>query len=200
MTRIDDLASPYALIVSASRLIGTIVPDVTVAEIHQDALAITDHPVEIGAAVSDHAFVLPERCEMRIGFSDANAGFIGYSREQYEAVLGLMAKREPFDVFTAKRAYTSMLVETVVTETDDKTANAAMIIVRLRKVNIVSTKGGGGMAPNGAQANPASTGSVSDAGTVQPVGAGGIVSPNQTIGLSPNAVQFGSFGPNAFSS
>lgn len=194
MSRIEDAAVPYALIASPTRIIGTIVPDVTVAEVHQDAVAITDHPVEVGATVSDHAFVLPERCEMRIGYSDSTAGYVGYSREQYDAILALMSKREPFSVFTAKRLYSSMLVETVVTETDGKTAYAAMIIVRLRKVNIVSTKGGGGssVAPNSDQAEPQNTGSVSDNGTVQPVpadgAAGGELNPGNGLSSLPQGV------------
>lgn len=42
-----------------SRKIGLIVPSVVVSEKHSDTLEITEHPVEIGAAVADHAYKRP---------------------------------------------------------------------------------------------------------------------------------------------
>lgn len=190
MSLIDDA---LALLAPAGSLIGSIVPDVVVSEVHQDAVAITDHPVEIGASISDHAFILPSRVEMRIGYSDATAGFVGYSKAQYEALLAILQRREPFDLFTAKRAYTSMLIETITTDTANETTSAAMIVVRLRKVLIARARGGGG-APNTAQESPQNTGSVSDTGTAQPNAFSGsdvgsntdFLAPDQNLGLSPS--------------
>ncbi|WP_066922820.1 phage baseplate protein [Methylobacterium sp. CCH5-D2] len=199
MALLDDF---YALLVPTGSVIGSLVTDVVVSEVHQDAVAITDHPVEIGASVSDHAFILPERLEMRIGYSDATGGYVGYSREQYEAVLNLMAAREPFQVFTAKRAYRDMLVEFVGADTTDQTTNAAMLIVRLRRVRLARARGGGGgaggggIAPNGSQASPEATGAWKDVGTVLPteVNIGGLSGLSTQI--SPNAVGFGTLLPN----
>ena len=39
-----------------SRRIGLIVPSVVISEKHNDTLEITEHPVEVGAAISDHAY------------------------------------------------------------------------------------------------------------------------------------------------
>lgn len=39
-----------------SRRIGVLIPSVVVSEKHTDTLEITEHPVEVGAAVADHAY------------------------------------------------------------------------------------------------------------------------------------------------
>ena len=39
-----------------SRRIGLIVPSVVISEKHDDSLEITEHPVEVGAAISDMHF------------------------------------------------------------------------------------------------------------------------------------------------
>ncbi|WP_345892214.1 phage baseplate protein, partial [Pantoea ananatis] len=39
-----------------SRKIDVMVPSVVVSEKHSDTLEITSHPVEVGAAVNDHAY------------------------------------------------------------------------------------------------------------------------------------------------
>jgi hypothetical protein len=44
-----------------SRKIGVIIPDVVVSEKHSDTLEITEHPVETGAAISDHAYKRPAK-------------------------------------------------------------------------------------------------------------------------------------------
>lgn len=159
MPLIDDV---YALLPRAGTIVGTLIPDVSVRELHTDALVITDHPVEVGAAISDHAFLMPKRLELQIGWSDASAGYVGYSREQYDALRALQAMREPFTVYTIKRRYRNMLPELIVEDTTERTAEAAVLIVRLREVIITSTRGRGmgsaPIAPNGAQANPENTG------------------------------------------
>ena len=61
----------YAMILGGSRQIGTIIPEVVIEEMHRDRLIITDHPVESGAAISDHAFKMPVEVDMRVGWSDS---------------------------------------------------------------------------------------------------------------------------------
>lgn len=42
---------------------------VTIEEDHRDEMMVTDHPVELGAFVSDHAFALPSQLRIRAGWS-----------------------------------------------------------------------------------------------------------------------------------
>lgn len=51
---------------------GTLfIPDATIEEVHTDDLEITDHPVEQGAAISDHAFKRPSELIVTAGWSDS---------------------------------------------------------------------------------------------------------------------------------
>ena len=54
------------------RKLGTIIPNVVVEEVHTDTLTITDHPVEQGAPITDHAFKNPAELSMRIGWSSSS--------------------------------------------------------------------------------------------------------------------------------
>lgn len=51
---------------------GTLfIPDATIEEVHNDELEITDHPVEQGASISDHAFKRPPDVVITAGWSDS---------------------------------------------------------------------------------------------------------------------------------
>lgn len=166
----------YALISTSSRSIGGIIPDVVIEETHRDSLIITQHPVEKGAAITDHAFLRPAEVEMRCGFSNASHGDAGYARAVYDALRRLQASRQPFSVYTGKRAYRDMLIADLGVTTEARTENVLAVAVRLQQIIIVSTKTTGtGTNTAGAgasQANPASTGGVQNKGEQQGVGVG----------------------------
>lgn len=163
MSLIDDL---YALISAPFRAIGTIVPDVVVEESHRDQLVITDHPVERGAAISDHAFKLPVEVEIRCGFSNSTAGAEGYVQEVYQEFLDLQAARQPFDVFTGKRQYSNMLIRSLEVTTDERSEHALYLSVGLREVIIVDTATTKS-APQNMQASPQKTANVVNTGAKQ---------------------------------
>lgn len=155
-------------IMDRARSIGAIVPDVVVREVQNDFLRITDHPVEKGAAISDHAFKVPSEIEMRVGFSNSTGGSETYVDEAYEAFLVLQKKREPFSVVTGKRAYKDMLISAISVETDQATEHALIATIGLREVIITSTQttAAASKSPDDAkQAAPETTGSIKDGGT-----------------------------------
>lgn len=135
-----------------SRKIGLIIPDVVVSEKHQDALEITEHPVEIGAPVSDHAYKRPSEVTMEIGFSGggslldfADTSALGISlgtspKEIYQQILDLQASRVPFDVTTGKRQYSNMLIRAIDVTTDRSSENVLMCVLTLREVIISQTQ------------------------------------------------------------
>ncbi|QUT14067.1 phage baseplate protein [Rahnella inusitata] len=135
-----------------SRKIGLIIPDVVVSEKHQDALEITEHPVEIGAPVSDHAYKRPSEVTMEIGFSGggslldfADTSALGISlgtspKEIYQQILDLQASRVPFDVTTGKRQYSNMLIRAIDVTTDRTSENVLMCVLTLREVIISQTE------------------------------------------------------------
>ncbi|MFJ6322257.1 MULTISPECIES: phage baseplate protein [unclassified Rhizobium] len=166
MSLIDDL---YALISSPVRVIGTIIPDVVVEEHHRDQLVITDHPVERGAAISDHAFKLPVEVEIRCGFSNSSAGIEGYVQAVYQEFLYLQASRVPFDVFTGKRQYSNMLIRSLEVTTDERSEHALYVVAALREAIIVDTATTSAPAQS-VQASPQKTASVVNTGAKQITG------------------------------
>lgn len=135
-----------------SRAIGTVIPDVVVTEKHSDTLEITEHPVEKGAAVSDHAYRRPSEVVMEIGFSGGGSlldfldtSSVGLSMGQspieiYQELLSLQESRVPIDVVTGKRLYSNMLIRGLEVTTDQKSENVLMATVTLREVIITSTQ------------------------------------------------------------
>lgn len=70
---------------------GGLQPHATIEEIHRDLLEITEHPVELGAPVADHAFLRPAEVIIRCAWSDApqnSPGLIG-------AALGIAGAASP---------------------------------------------------------------------------------------------------------
>jgi len=164
----------FALIAGPSTSFGGIIPDVVVDEVARDALIITDHPVERGAAITDHAFKRPTILEMRVGFSNSSAGAEGYVDAIEEELRVLQARREPFEIFTPRRRYRNMLVESIIAPRDEKNANARILIVSFRQIIITSTKQAANAANSASpasntsdQAMPQTTGGVTDAGSQQ---------------------------------
>lgn len=135
-----------------SRKIGMIIPSVVVSEKHSDTLEITEHPVEVGAAVADHAYKKPSEVVMEVGFSGGGAlldfassltatGLLGMSPQQtYQEILNLQASRIPFDVVTGKRLYSNMLIRALEVTTEKTTENVLSAVLTLREVLISQTQ------------------------------------------------------------
>lgn len=128
----DVFVKPY-------RVLGLIVPDCTIDERHSDRMVVTEHPVEQGAAISDHAYKLPEEVVLRYGWSDSTGGYENYSVFAYEQLLALQNKREPFDIYTGKRLYQSMLITSIDVTTDAANEHATIATIVCRRVIIVAT-------------------------------------------------------------
>jgi len=133
------------------RIIGFIIPECVVQENHSDRLQITQHPVEIGTAISDHAFMLPFEVTIRFGFSGvagpaARLGFgsglgsfPGVMVGIYTSLQQLMQQREPFTIITGKRLYQNMLLVDMQVTTDQHTENVLMVEAHCQQVIIVAT-------------------------------------------------------------
>lgn len=135
-----------------SRKIGLIVPSVVVSEKHSDTLEITEHPVEIGAAVADHAYKRPSEVVMEVGFAGGGSllDFVDTSsiglnlglspQETYQELLDLQNSRIPFDVVTGKRLYSNMLIRAMEITTEKTTENVLSAVLTLREALITQTQ------------------------------------------------------------
>lgn len=146
---------------------------VTIEERHHDELVITDHPVEQGAAISDHAYKKPSELTLTIGWTNSSLAAIGtlnfggYSSAAYKQLLLLQKMREPFSISTGKRKYQNMLIQSLDTTTDARTENSFITTLHCREVIIVQTTTTQ-LQPAQNMASPQKTATITNAGTKQP--------------------------------
>lgn len=138
----------------------------------EHSLTITQHPVQTGASMSDHAFVNPVRISMQIGMSDAMAYRKGMtyanlgptkSISAYRMLCELQAARTPLDVVTRLNTYHNMLIESIAVSDDVSTANGLKATVGLVQVLVVD------VATEKTSARNWTSGSGSKNGEQQPV-------------------------------
>lgn len=159
---VDDAAANFAAFYAGGRMIGDIIPDVVIEELHHDHAAITVHPVETGTPVSDHMFLLPKTVEMRPAWSDSSVwGAPGYSRSVYAQLVALQQTREPFELVTGKRSYQNMQIRDLAVKTDVESENGLLAVVIFQEIIIASvTMTSAGSSTNG-QSTVAAPGSSS---------------------------------------
>lgn len=127
------------------RGIAGIVPNVIVQEQGDDELQITDHPVESGANITDHAFKKPATLSVTYGWSESGGSipFAGLltptPADVYKMLLNLQNTCQPFDVITGKRKYTNMLLRRLSQATDQETENCLMVDAELQEIIVVDT-------------------------------------------------------------
>ncbi len=184
MSFLDSLGLDMILL--ASKKIGSISVQATIEETYTDELTFTEHPVESGANISDHAFKRPVEVVMKCGWSNADyAALLGstqaavnngapaaadYVNSVYSQLVALQETRAPFDVVTSRRKYSNMLIQSLMVMNDAKTSGALMVTATLREVIIVSISATT-LPPPGNQADPSKTAETTNEG-VKSVAAG----------------------------
>jgi len=155
------------------RSIGGFYAEVTVQEQHIDELTITQHPVERGGAITDHAFKMPSQLNIDIGNSAAYLDQSGSSIDQaYNDLLNLMIGVNLLTVQTGKRLYQNMLIKSLRVNTDQKTENVLSVSMQLQEVFLVDTSTTP-LPSNSVAAKPQSTASTTNTGTKSLVSASG---------------------------
>jgi hypothetical protein len=220
----DFLGAVADLLISTPRSFGGVIPDVVTEESHMDNLAITEHPVEMGAPISDHAYLRPAEVKVRMAWSPSSPaipGFLGsllpvsaglvsgvnqlfngggnYLKEVYEELLALQASRQPFDLTTGKRDYRNMLIESLAVETDKEKENILFVSISFREVIIVRSLTANSTAPQAepaAQAAPQETAPPQDQGTRQPTPAPAAAAP-EAVGAPPPPTPTSALPPTA---
>lgn len=155
------------------RNIHGIIPQVVIEEKHRDELVITNHPVQHGANITDHAYKQPSMLALRYGWSSSGALFsldLGAPSvdDVYKMLRDLQESRQPFDVVTGKRNYSNMLIRSIDLVTDKTTEKSIIVDVLLQQVIIVETQ----TATLKSAANmsmPEKTAPITNAGVKQPI-------------------------------
>ena len=148
----------------------TYVFDAVLSLEHDQRLVKTQHPVQTGASISSHAYLMPAQLVLYVGMSDAMqayaagiwAGNASKSVSAYQTMLSLQAARIPLTVVTRLRTYNNMIITSVAPREDSKTITGLRMRVELEEIFTASTA----LSPTSARSNDtASTG----LGAVNPV-------------------------------
>ncbi len=176
---------------------------------HEQRLEKTHHPVQTGADLSSHAYLMPARLVMYVGMSDAMDAYsagadpaqppyiaaftgapfggsgVGKSVYAYQQMLTLQAARQPLTVTTRLRTYTNMIITSVSPREDFKTITGLRMRIEFEQIFTSSTAD----VPNSVRSNSTdSTG----LGTVNPTT---VPTPTQTQFQIPQAPATGAAQP-----
>lgn len=150
---------PYsleALLLGRSRGItpeegDAIIPDVVISETHDDDVTVTQHPVDTGAPIADHAFVQPAIVTCVFGWSDSsrliNSALDGSilkgmqtTKDVYDKLLELKNARMPLHLSTGKRKYDCVLITKLKVSTTADTESSAIIEITFQEVLLAEAK------------------------------------------------------------
>jgi len=140
---------------------------------HERRLTITEHPVEEGASITDHAFMEPKGLSVEVGMSDVCTSFIdGQFTERFSRSVSafsvlerLQADRIPLSIHTKLATYHNMLIENITSPDDYTTVHGLKATVFFREIIVVSTDTV--TLPNRTSTMPQKTGNT-NRGAVQP--------------------------------
>jgi hypothetical protein len=115
---------------------------------HTSRLTITEHPVQTGAALTDHAFLQPRELTMDIGMSNVVTSFVpgqfsgGYSRSvtAFQVLKDLQALRVPIQVHTRLGLYQNMLIEVLMAPDDYMTLNGLHCTVTFKEILVAQVR------------------------------------------------------------
>ena len=109
---------------------------------HTTTLRATEHPVQNGASIVDHAYMLPARLTLEIGMSDCMDQFVNgqfssnmsKSVSAYQILLQLQSDRQPMDIVTRLNDYSNMIIESIHAPDDVKTRDGLRCTVMFREI------------------------------------------------------------------
>lgn len=156
---VNEVSNRFVASFLPRRSIGPFTATITVEEIATDTLEITQHPVQQGAAITDHAYNLPATVTVQVLFSADTAPLA----ETYAKLRRLQSNRIPFNVVTGKRTYRNMLVKSLSQTNDAYTENVLSIRMDLQEVFITALTVVS-VPERAKQARPGATGATENAG------------------------------------
>ena len=116
---------------------GTLYFDALIRADHTSNVTLTEHAVQVGAVVSDHAIIEPQEISLEIGMTDAVGGD-GSSVRAYQQFQSLMKNREPCTVVTRIASYQNMVLTSMSVPDDYTTMNALRATLTFKEVRLVS--------------------------------------------------------------
>lgn len=122
--------------------------DASLRESHRSSLRITQHPVEFGADITDHAYREPFEIEVQGAVSNDPIGDVdgivygaGKTRSAaaWDQLIELQNTRAIFDVQTGLKLYRNMMLTSVTAAQDAVTGRALFFTARFREIEYSET-------------------------------------------------------------
>ena len=109
---------------------------------HSSELQVSEHPIQNGANIVDHAFIVPPKLNMSIGMSDAMESFYegqfsgtpSRSVAAFEVLQKLQTDRLPLTITTRLKTYTNMLLTGINVTDDSSTTLGLRAAVTFRQI------------------------------------------------------------------
>jgi hypothetical protein len=127
---------------------NVLTPQVVLEEQAMDEMRITEHPVEVGASITDHAYKMPATVRIRAGWSPAGNNVIAqtppadraYLKSIYDLLRGLQTNRVLVWLVTGKRVYANMLLQQLGLTNDRDTENVLVVVATFQELIFASTQ------------------------------------------------------------
>lgn len=131
---------------------------------HLSPTVVTLNPVQTGANISDHAFIVPARLIVEIGMSDAMQSFTatqwadGPSRSvnAYRTLVAIQAALQPVQLSTRLNDYNTMMIADIRAEDDASTAYGLKAIVTFQEIVTASVESSASSSLVGTTGSPVS--------------------------------------------
>lgn len=116
---------------------------------HESTLAITSHPVQDGADVSDHSYMESQEVTFEIGMSDVMQNITGFdsftgdnsrSVSAYKTLRKLQEQSIPIKIVTRLWTYENMLIENISAPDDKTTAYGLKATVSLKEILVANVR------------------------------------------------------------
>lgn len=125
------------------------VVDGTIRADHSQEMVITTNPVQTGAPLSDHTYLLPARLTVEIAMSDSMQSYIvgqfsgsgSRSVAAYQVLLGLQASRSVLQVSTRLMQYANMLITDLAPDESVETRFGLRCRVTFQQIITASVQG-----------------------------------------------------------
>ena len=155
---------------------------------HGQGLRKTEHPVQAGANIADHAFLLPASVVLDIGMSDAMdsyqpgmwGGAASKSVSAFQTLLAVQASRKPLTVTTRLNTYVNMLIDHIHAPDSNETGHGLKATVTFGQIFT------GSVTTQQVSARPQTTGAT-EIGTKNPLPVPATVT-NQNMVTTPTTV------------
>lgn len=167
---------------------------------HEQRLEKTRHPVQTGADISSHAYLMPARVTMNVGMSDAQASYTGpnvqawsgsssKSVSAYQRMIALQAARTLLTVTTRLRTYTNMVITSIGPSEDFRTITGLRMRIEFEQIFTASISS----TPVSARPNDTQTTGLGAVNAQTPDSSldsqYGILSSEPSVGTTPDSVQ-----------